>query len=136
MTRAPDALSVSGYSSRLHLTAGRRNNPAKTDVEFRDNSRKQDAALLELVFPGRSQSEISRLASRDLGISQRQIVNYLQGEHDMPSWLVKALRKRLNDPEKIVTYMKNSGLPEWAIKAAQDYCAAVDRTAIKIKGNK
>lgn len=136
MTRAPDALSLSGYPSHTHLAKRRGNNPAKTDVQFRDASRNQDAELLRLAFPGRSQSEISRLASRDLGISQRQIVNYLQGEHDMPSWLVKALRKRLRTPEQIIQYMRASGLPEWAVRSAQSYCAAVDGAAVRIEGNK
>lgn len=83
------------------------NNLAKTNIDFRDHSRREDARLLRLAFDGRTQDEMARKGSRALGVSPRQIINWMKCEHDMPSW---------------------------AVKAVSFYLGAVERTAQKIEG--
>lgn len=68
---------------------------AKTNVDFRDSSRRDDANLLEAAFSGPSQQAIADKASRALGVTDRQIINWLKREHDMPSWAVKATKHYL-----------------------------------------
>jgi hypothetical protein len=67
-------------------------NPHKRNVDFRHVSRRDDAALLWSAFPGHSQQSVADKASRALGVTDRQIINWLQLNNDMPSWAVKAAR--------------------------------------------
>lgn len=76
-------------------------NPAKSNADFREASRREDAQRLERAFPGRSQQEIALKASRALGMSPRQIIYYLHLEHDMPSWLVKAIEHYLGGVDRV-----------------------------------
>lgn len=76
-------------------------NPAKSNIDFREASRREDARRLERAFPGRSQQEIALKASRTLGMSPRQIVYWLQLEHDMPSWAVKAIEFYLGGVDRV-----------------------------------
>ena len=69
----------------------RRLSHAKLDLDFREASRRQDAKKLRAAFDGRTQAEISVKGSRALGVSPRQIINWMQCENDMPSWAVKAV---------------------------------------------
>ena len=69
-----------------------RHNPAKTNGDFRDASRRQDRDNLWRAFGGSTQKETAECISRALGISPRQAVYWLQMEHDMPSWAVKAVQ--------------------------------------------
>lgn len=73
--------------------------PAKKNPDFRQASRREDANKLRAAFFARTQSEISQKGSRALGVSPRQIVYWLQEEHDMPSWAVKATEMYLNKVE-------------------------------------
>lgn len=76
---------VNGKGSVMHFPAKKRN------VDFRDASRREDAAKLRAAFDGRTQSEMANKGARALGVSPRQIINWMQMEHDMPSWAVKAV---------------------------------------------
>ena len=80
---------------------------AKSNGDFRKASRREDSILLRRAFDGRTQREMAMKGSRALGISERQFVNWLQMENDMPSW---------------------------AVKAAKAYLARVDRVAERIEG--
>ena len=47
-----------------------------------DGARAWFAALLCRAFPGRSEREVAVKAARVLGVSQRQVQNWLRGEND------------------------------------------------------
>ncbi|MEL6646644.1 MAG: hypothetical protein AAFQ05_02875 [Pseudomonadota bacterium] len=66
-------------------------NLAKSNTDFRQHSRREDAALLRRAFGGRTQSEMANKGARALGVSPRQIIYWMQCENDMPSWAVKAV---------------------------------------------
>ncbi len=66
-------------------------NLAKSNVDFRLKSRREDAEKLRRAFDGRTQDEIAKKGSRALGVSPRTIINWMQLESDMPSWAVKAV---------------------------------------------
>lgn len=74
---------------------------AKSNMDFRAHSRREDAELIRRAFRAPTQSEISKKAARKLGISERQIINYMQMQNDMPSWAVKAVQAYLSKVERI-----------------------------------
>lgn len=88
---APSADRYSNHSSQVKHRGKSVQYLAKSNVDFRTRSRREDADLIRKAFDGRTQKEIAEKASRATGVSPRQIINYLQHEHDMPSWLVKAV---------------------------------------------
>ncbi|MGH1414856.1 MAG: hypothetical protein ACRBB0_15315 [Pelagimonas sp.] len=69
---------------------------AKTNTDFRDASRKEDSRLVRRAFDGPTQDAIAKKGSRALGVSPRQIINWMKCEHDMPSWAVKAVQGYLD----------------------------------------
>ncbi len=75
--------------------------PAKKNVDFREASRREDARLIERAFPGHTQQEVADEASRRLGMSPRQIINWMQLQHDMPSWAVKAVKAYIGRVERV-----------------------------------
>ncbi len=68
---------------------------AKTNADFREASRKEDSRLVRMAFDGPTQDAIAKKGSRALGVSPRQIINWMKCEHDMPSWAVKAVQNYL-----------------------------------------
>lgn len=93
---APPSFSVSQktFSQGQHRGSAL-NNLAKSNLDFRTASRREDARKLRAAFEGATQSEMAQKASRALGISPRQIINWMQCENDMPSWAVKAVEHYL-----------------------------------------
>lgn len=90
---APPALSVySKHSSQSQNWSERVKHLAKSNVDFREHSRREDARLIQTAFDGPTQSAIAERGSRALGVSPRQIINWMKCEHDMPSWAVKAVK--------------------------------------------
>ncbi len=87
---SPNSL-LQNTPSPSRFTGPRRNNLTKSNAVFRAASRNADAALIRRAFDGPTQSAISEKGSQTLGVSQRQIVNWLQGVNDMPSWAIKAV---------------------------------------------
>ena len=79
-------------NSLTKVNAGQLRNPAKSNGCFRDASRKEDRDNLWRAFGGATQKETAERISRALGISPRQAVYWLQMEHDMPSWAIKAVQ--------------------------------------------
>lgn len=77
------------------------NSPFKTNLNFRDSSRRDDANLVRAAFHGRSQQDIADKASRALGVTDRQIINWITLKHDMPSWAVKATKHYVRSVERI-----------------------------------
>lgn len=75
--------------------------PHKTNVDFRESSRREDAARLWAAFPGHSQQAVAERASRALGVTDRQIINWLALKHDMPSWAVKAVGHYLRGVDRL-----------------------------------
>lgn len=78
-------------------------NPCKTDVDFRDHSRREDSRKLRLAFDGPTQAAMAEKGSRALGVSPRQIIYWMQCEHDMPSWAVKAVEHYLRRVESVAS---------------------------------
>ncbi len=76
---------------------------AKSNIDFREASRRADAILLRRAFDGPTQDAIAQRGSRALGVSPRQIVNWMQCQHDMPSWAVKAVQHYLGRVERIAS---------------------------------
>ena len=76
-------------------------NPAKSNVDFREASRREDAIKLERAFPGHCQQAIAEKASRALGVSPRMVVYWLKLENDMPSWVPKAVELYINKVDRI-----------------------------------
>lgn len=74
---------------------------AKSNSDFRDASRREDANKLRAAFDGPTQSAIANKASRALGASPRQIIYWMQCENDMPSWAVKAVEFYLHGVNRI-----------------------------------
>ena len=74
---------------------------AKSNVDFREASRREDSRKLQIAFEGPSQAAVSERASRALGVSPRQIVYWLKCENDMPSWAVKAVEHYLSRVERL-----------------------------------
>ncbi|MEJ6397020.1 hypothetical protein [Yoonia sp. 208BN28-4] len=66
-------------------------NLAKSDMAFRQASRREDAAKLRRAFDAPTQAAMAEAGRRALGCSPRQIIYWMQMEHDMPSWAVKAV---------------------------------------------
>lgn len=83
-------------------------NPAKTNVDFREASRREDARLIERAFNGPSQQAIAEKASRALSVSPRQVIYWLQCQHDMPSWAVKAAMHYVNGVERLARRIEGS----------------------------
>lgn len=81
-------------------------NPAKSNVDFREASRREDAQRLERAFSGPSQQAIAIQASRALGISPRQVIYWLHLEHDMPSWAVKAVHLYLGGLDRFARWIE------------------------------
>ena len=81
-------------------------NPTKSDGDFRSASRREDANLLRQAFDGRTQQEMALKGSRCIGVSPRQIINWMQMEHDMPSWAVKAVRHYLKVVDEAATRIR------------------------------
>lgn len=93
MTAAPPQSSFRSHSlTRVNNTGRTVKYLTKSNVDFRDASRREDAQLIFAAFDGRTQSEIAQKGSRALGVSERQIINWMQLENDMPSWAVKAVK--------------------------------------------
>lgn len=67
-------------------------NLAKSDLEFREASRREDARLIEEAFKDHSRSAIAKRAAARLKVSKRQIEYWLECENDMPSWVPKAVK--------------------------------------------
>ena len=84
------------------------NNLAKSNVSFRDASRREDATHLRAAFDGPTQQAIAERGSRALGVSPRQIINWMHMEHDMPSWAVKAVKVYLGAVEKTAQRIEGS----------------------------
>ncbi len=76
-------------------------NLAKSNVDFREKSRRDDANLIRMAFDGPTQDAIAQKGSRALGVSPRQIINWMQCQHDMPSWAVKAVRHYVRGVERL-----------------------------------
>ena len=73
---------------------------AKSNHDFREASRKADAMLIRRAFDGPTQDAMAQRGSRALGVSPRQIINWMQCQHDMPSWAVKAVKHYLSSVER------------------------------------
>lgn len=76
---------------------------AKSNMDFREASRRADAVLLRRAFDGPTQDAIAQRGSRALDVSPRQIINWMKCEHDMPSWAVKAVKHYLRSVERTAT---------------------------------
>lgn len=74
---------------------------AKSNVDFREQSRKEDARLISLAFDAPNQSKIAEKGARALGVSPRQIIYWMQCENDMPSWAVKAVKAYIRRVENL-----------------------------------
>lgn len=74
---------------------------AKSNVEMRMESRREDADLIRKAFWAPSQAQIARNARKVLGVSKRQVEYWLNMENDMPSWVVKAAKKHVSRVERI-----------------------------------
>lgn len=74
---------------------------SKSNEDFRQASRKQDAHNLMRAFDGPTQAAIAERGSRALGVSPRQIIYWMQCQNDMPSWAVKAVDHYLGRVERI-----------------------------------
>ncbi|MEO1538508.1 MAG: hypothetical protein AAFR73_12345 [Pseudomonadota bacterium] len=73
---------------------------AKSDLDFRMASRREDSRKLRAAFDGRTQQETANKASRAIGVSPRQIIYWMQCENDMPSWAVKAVQHYIDRIER------------------------------------
>lgn len=82
--------------------------PAKSNVDFREASRREDASKLERAFPGHCQKVVAEKASRALGVSPRQVVYWLQLEHDMPSWVPKAVEYYIGKVDRLARRIEGS----------------------------
>lgn len=76
-------------------------NLCKHNPDFREASRRDDANLLWAAFGGPSQQAVADQASRALGVTDRQVINWLKLENDMPSWAVKAAMHYVRGVERI-----------------------------------
>ena len=74
---------------------------AKSNVDFRQASRKEDSRKLQMAFSGHTQDAIAQKAARALDVSPRQIIYWMKCENDMPSWAVKAVEHYLRRVETI-----------------------------------
>lgn len=83
-------------------------NPAKSNNDFRKASRREDARKLRAAFDGPTQSAMANKGSRALGVSPRQIIYWMQCEHDMPSWAVKAVDHYLRRVERLARRIEGS----------------------------
>lgn len=101
VTRSEKKPNSSRHQHGAKLVKNRSGNPHKHNVDFRDSSRRDDANLLWAAFPGHSQQAVAEKASRALGVTDRQVVNWLRLENDMPSWAVKAARMYVRGVEYV-----------------------------------
>ena len=109
MTAAPIARSDFQVSaSHQKHGANQVQNLAKTNADFRMNSRRDDARLIQAAFNGRTQKEMSEKASRAIGVSPRQIIYWMQCDNDMPSWAVKAVQFYLSRVESVARRIEGS----------------------------
>lgn len=83
-------------------------NYAKSNVPFRDASRREDAELLRRAFGARTQQAIADKAARALGVSPRQVIYWLHLENDMPSWAVKAATRWVEAVERAAKKIEGS----------------------------
>lgn len=103
MTTAPSVLSYVRSVDRSQVKHGVEpvKYLAKSNVDFRAASRREDSNKLRAAFDGPTQSAIAEKASRAMGVSPRQIINWMQCENDMPSWAVKAVEHYLRRVERV-----------------------------------
>ena len=98
-TPASHSLSASFQSYRSQSQEEHRSKSlkylAKSNADFREMSRREDANLVRTAFNGPTQDSIAQKGSRAIGVSPRQIINWMKMEHDMPSWAVKAVKNYL-----------------------------------------
>lgn len=57
-------------------------NPAQTVAVSKDTARERFAALLWRAFPAPSERALARRAAVVLGVSERQVINWLRCDHD------------------------------------------------------
>lgn len=77
---APSSACSPGHSSRDQYGASSVKNPAhSTDPSA---NRRWFRDLLWRAFPSRSERELAEKAAAVLGVSQRQVINWLREEHD------------------------------------------------------
>lgn len=69
-------------SSRPRYGAAGRKNPARNALTHVEASRRWFAGLLWRAFPAPSEAELAARAAPVLGVSERQVRNWLRGEHD------------------------------------------------------
>lgn len=81
-------------------------NLAKSNADFRQQSRRDDSLLIRAAFDGPTQDAIANKGSRALGVSPRQIINWMQCQHDMPSWAVKAVRHYVRSVERVANHIE------------------------------
>lgn len=87
-----------------------------------DQSREEVKALIRAAFPGASNAEIARKAHEATGTSQRQIINYLNGDNDAPYHFVRECMMhaaRQSDPD----------LPVWVLGTLNTFTSVVGRFA-------
>ena len=94
MTLHPAALSSRSVDpAQVKRGAKPRKYLAKSNVDFRQASRREDSRKLQIAFEGPSQAAVSERASR--------AVYWLKCENDMPSWAVKAVEHYLSRVERL-----------------------------------
>lgn len=54
-----------------------------------DEDRRENAALIWRLFRSGSQAGTARKAADFFGVTDRTVINWLQGKHDMPAWAYK-----------------------------------------------
>lgn len=90
MTRAPASGDMSVSSARIRRVHEGWKNLAKR-TGCKKSARKLFADLLWAAFPSSSESELSRIAARALGVAPRTVTNWLQCQNDAPSTVVFAV---------------------------------------------
>ncbi len=79
---------------------GREGRP-KYDPRRRDRVRRRMAAMLVAAFPAETQADTARAASAATGYSARQVINWLNGCHDMPAFMAEWLAERVEAVEAL-----------------------------------
>lgn len=87
MTSRPKSIPVASQDGDLSRTCAK--NPARSAGLERPREWFRD--LLWAAFPGKSEREVSQRAAMALGVSQRQVQNWLRCEHDASLRHVAAL---------------------------------------------